>query len=340
MNTLSRAMAAWLVLALHLTPLVSTAAQADASEIRVSRGYSVLYLPQMVMQKNKLIEKHAKSLGLSEVKVSWKVLDGGNVINDALLSGTLDVAAVGTPGFLILWSKALGNASAEIAALSGISSTPMYLNTTNPKIKTLADFGPGDKIAVAGVKSSLPAGILQMMVAHEFGPANYTQLDKFTVSVPYPDATAAMLSGKTEINAHVASPPFSFMEVDNPNIRRIANSADILGDMTLVLSASPRRFHDANPTLCKAYVEALDEANKMIEADPQAAVDIYNDASATKVQNSMMLRILADKDTHFSLVPSGIARWAAFMKSIGLIRQDVTDWKQFFYPESHALAGS
>ena len=46
-------------------------------------------------------------------------------------------------------------------------STPMYLNTTNPKIKSLSDFGPGDKIAVAGVKSSLPAGILQMMAAHE-----------------------------------------------------------------------------------------------------------------------------------------------------------------------------
>jgi hypothetical protein len=78
----------------------------------------------------------------------------------------------------------------------------------------------------------------------------------------------------------------------------------------------------------------------MIATDPQAAANIYNDASATKVQNSMMLRILAGKDTHFSVVPSGIARWATFMKSIGLIRQDVTDWKQFFYPESHALTGS
>lgn len=339
MNILLRAMAAGAALAI---PLIwfNTAVRADAGEIRVSRGYSVLYLPQMVMQKHQLIEKHARSLGLGEVKVSWKVLDGGNVINDALLSGTLDVAAIGTPGFLILWSKALGKTSAEVAALSGISSTPMYLNTTSPKIKTLADFGPGDKIAVAGVKSSLPAAILQMMAAHELGDANYAQLDKLTVAVPYPDATAAMLSGKTEINAHVASPPFSFMEVDNPNIRRIANSADILGDMTLVLSASPRRFHDANPTLCKAYVNALDEANRMIAADPQAAADIYNDAAATKVQNAMMLRILADKDTRFSVVPTGIARWAGFMNSIGLIRQDVTSWKQFFYPESHALAGS
>jgi NitT/TauT family transport system substrate-binding protein len=216
----------------------------------------------------------------------------------------------------------------------------MYLNTTKANIKSLADFGPNDKIAVAGIKSSLPAGILQMMVAHEFGPKNYAQLDELTVSIPYPDATTAMLGGKSEIDAHVASPPFSFIELDNPNIHRVANSADILGDMTLVMSATPKRFHDANPLLCKAYVAALDEANRMIASDPQAAANIYNETSAMKVPNAMMLRILADKDTHFSTTPSGIGRWASFMKSIGLIKQDVVDWKQFFYSESHALDGS
>jgi NitT/TauT family transport system substrate-binding protein len=313
---------------------------AEATEVRVSRGYSVLYLPQMMMQKHQLIEKQIQTLGLGDTKVVWRVLDGGNVINDAILAGALDIAAVGTPGFLILWSKALGNPAVQIAGLSGISSTPMYLNTTNPKIKSLADFGPGDKIAVAGIKSSLPAGILQMMAAHEFGPQNYAQLDQLTVSLPYPDATTAMLSGRSEINAHVASPPFSFIELDNPNIRRVANSADILGDMTLVMSATPKRFHDANPLLCQAYVAALDEANRMIAADLQAAANTYNEASPTKVPNSMMLRILGDKDTHFSTKPTGIARWASFMKSIGLIKQDVVDWKQFFYSESHALDGS
>jgi NitT/TauT family transport system substrate-binding protein len=323
------------------TLLTSTpSAFAEATEVRVSRGYSVLYLPQMMMQKHQLIEKQIAKLGLGDTKVVWRVLDGGNVINDALLAGALDIAAVGTPGFLILWSKALGNPAVEVAGLSGISSTPMYLNTTNPKIKSLADFGPGDKIAVAGIKSSLPAGILQMMAAHEFGPQKYAQLDNLTVSLPYPDATTAMLSGRSEINAHVASPPFSFIELDNPNIHKVANSADILGDMTLVMSAVQKRFHDANPQLCKAYVAALEEANRMIAADPQAAADTYNEVSPTKVPNAMMLRILGDKDTHFSTKPSGIARWASFMKSIGVIKQNVVDWKQFFYSESHALDGS
>ena len=333
--------AAALLTAVALLQMAGTScAFAETTELRVSRGYSVLYLPQMMMQKYQLFEKQTAKLGLVDTKIVWRVLDGGNVINDALLAGALDIAAVGTPGFLILWSKARGNPSVEISGLSGISSTPMYLNTTNPKIKSLADFGSGDKIAVAGIKSSLPAGILQMMAAHEFGPKNYAQLDELTVSIPYPDATAAMLGGRSEIDAHVASPPFSFIELDNPNIHRVANSADILGDMTLVMSATPKRFHDANPLLCKAYVAALDEANQMIASDPQTAANIYNETSAMKVPNAMMLRILADKDTHFSTRPSGIGRWASFMKSIGLIKQDVVDWKQFFYSESHALDGS
>jgi ABC-type nitrate/sulfonate/bicarbonate transport system substrate-binding protein len=99
-----------------------------------------------------------------------------------------------------------------------------------------------------------------------------------------------MLSGRSEINAHVASPPFSFIELDNPNIRKVANSADILGDMTLVMSATPKRFHDANPLLCKAYLAALAEANQMIATDPQAAADTYNEVSPTKVSNSYSRR--------------------------------------------------
>jgi NitT/TauT family transport system substrate-binding protein len=341
MKALSFKAAVLLAAAVALLQTASTSrAFAEADELRVSRGYSVLYLPQMMMQKYQLIEKQTRKLGLGDTKIVWRVLDGGNVINDALLAAALDNAAVGTPGFLILWSKALGNPAAEVGGLSAISSTPMYLNTTNPNIKSLSDFGPGDKIAVAGIKSSLPAGILQMMAAHEFGPQNYAQLDNLTVSIPYPDATTAMLGGRSEIDAHVASPPFSFIELDNPNIRRVANSADILGDMTLVMSATPKRFHDANPQLCKAYVAALDEANHLIADDPQAAANTYNEISTTKVPNAMMLRILGEKDTHFLSRPSGIVRWASFMKTIGLIKQDVVDWKQFFYAESHALDGN
>ena len=42
-----------------------------------------------------VIEKHAKAAGLGDVEAQWLKFSGGNVMNDALLSGNLDFAATG-----------------------------------------------------------------------------------------------------------------------------------------------------------------------------------------------------------------------------------------------------
>lgn len=331
------------VIVATVVTLVSSApepARAQASELKVSRGFSVLYLPMMVMEHEKLLQNHLQAAGQGNTTVKWSVLDGGNIINDAMLSGAVDIAAVGVPGFLTLWSKAKGNSQVEIGGLTGLSSTSMYVNTTNPNIKSLKDFTSRDKIAVAGIKTSLPAAVLQMAAAREFGLEHYAQLDPLTVGIPYPDATAAMISGKSEIDAHVASPPFSYMEADRPNIHRVVNSVDVLGNITMVMVATTKRFHDKNPALTAAFVAALTEANEIIARDPKKAVAIYKGASTMEVPDEMMLRILADKDTRFSVAPEGVIKWATFMHSAGLVRQNPTDWKELFFPEIHALQGS
>jgi NitT/TauT family transport system substrate-binding protein len=76
-----------------------SSAFAAAAELRAAHGYSVLYLPQIMMEKHHLIEKQLVKSGLGETKVVWRVLDGGNVINDAPLAGASDIAAAGTPAF-------------------------------------------------------------------------------------------------------------------------------------------------------------------------------------------------------------------------------------------------
>src|SRR5881296_1273970 len=128
--------------------VISSPARAEVSEIRISHGYGVLYLPLMVMDSEQLPQKHAKLAGLGDIKVNYKVLDGGNVINDAMLSGTLDIASIGVPGFLTLWAKAKDNPALEIRGLSGMSSSSMYLMTRNPNVKSLKDFSDKDRIAV------------------------------------------------------------------------------------------------------------------------------------------------------------------------------------------------
>src|SRR6202022_2762673 len=307
-------MTTFAILALASVP---RGARAEASEVRLSRGHGILFLPLFVMEQRGLLEKHAKAAGLGEIKVTWRTVDGGNVINDAILSGALDIAAIGVPGFLTLWAKAKGSPRLEIAALSGLSATSLYLNTTNPAIKTLRDFTPKDKIAVPGIKTSLSAVVLQMLVAREFGDENYAKLDPLTVGLSHPDAYTALASGgKGGVNSHFGSPPSSILELDKPGVHRVLSSADVLGPMTLDVVYTLRKFHDDNPKLCKAIFAALDDANELVAKDRKAAAAAYVAASSAKVSQEEVLRMLADPQTKFSTTPDGVMKFVSFMHRV------------------------
>ena len=114
-------------------------------------------------------------------------------------------------------------------------------------MKSLKDFSDKDRIAVPGIKTSLPAVLLHMAVAKDFGDANYAKLDPITVGLGHPEALGVMLSGKGEINSHMASPPFSYVEDATPGLHRVFNSVDMLGNITLDITFASRRFVDANP---------------------------------------------------------------------------------------------
>jgi NitT/TauT family transport system substrate-binding protein len=302
---------AWLVCAaLLVTPAL---AAAEAATVRISYGFGILYLPLMVMDREHLLEKHAKAAGLPDVKVEWKTFDGGNVINDAMLSGALDIAGIGVPGFLTLWAKAKGNPQVEVVGLTGMSSSSMYLMTRNPNVKKLAE---------------------------EFGDTNYAKLDPITVALPHPDAVAVMMSGKGEIDSHMASPPFSYIEAASPNLHRVFNSVDLLGNITLDMTFASRRFVDANPKLANAFVEAMKEACAMIAADKRRAATIYNDVRKSKQPIEETLKILEDPNSKFSAVPEGTMHYAEFMSRIGTIKAKPSSWKDYFFAPITSSPGS
>src|SRR6266581_8687751 len=121
------------------------AAFAEMAEIKVAQQYGISYLPLMIMEEQKLIEKYAKANGV-EVAVGWAKFAGGNVMNDALLSNSLQFASGGVGPFLTLWSRTRGNL--EVKAIAAINSMPMFLNTRNPAVKTIRDFRETDRIAL------------------------------------------------------------------------------------------------------------------------------------------------------------------------------------------------
>ncbi len=311
-------------------------ARAEASAVRLSHGYGILYLPLMVMRDRKLLEGQIAKAGLPAIEVAWSLQDGGNVINDAMLAGALDIAGTGSPGFVTLWAKARGVARAEVVGVSGLSTCALTLNCNKPGIKTLADFGPQDKIAIPGIKTSLAAVVLQMLVAQKFGAENYAKLDPMTVGLPHPEAYGALMSGRTEIVAHFASPPFSILELKDPRIHSVIRASEVLGDGTLDVVFAPRRFVDANPRLMAAFLAAQDEANALIASKPEEAAQSFIRLSAARMAEADVLAMVQDPDTKFDTTPHGVMAYAEFMHRVGSIKVRPAQWAEMFMP---ALAG-
>ncbi|MFE1602948.1 ABC transporter substrate-binding protein [Methylobacterium sp. ID0610] len=332
---LTRVAGAALALGLATMPL-----RAEVSEVRVSKGYGILYLPLFVMQEKKFLEAQAAKAGLGDVKVTWLTLDGGNVINDAMIAGSLDIAGTGAPGFLALWSKGRGSAKTEVIGISGMSATALDLNVNKPGIKSLADFTPKDKIAIPGIKTSLAAVVLQMAVAKQFGPENYNKLDASTVGLPHPEAVAALLSGKTEIVAHFASPPFTQVERADPKVRTILKASEVFGPITLDVVFALKRFTEANPKMTQAFLDALDQSTRFIQENKAETAEIFARASKVKVTPEEVRPMLDDPDSRFSATPTGIMEFATFMHRAGIIKTKPAVWTDLFIPALRERAGS
>src|SRR5882757_3329588 len=161
--------------------LVATLGSAAAQpEIRISRTTTMAYLPLMVIEHEKLLEKHAAQAAIPNLKVSYHTFTGPSAQFDALFSGNVDVVAVGSAALITLWARTKGT-PLEVKGVSAMSSMPIALNTRNPDVKSLKDFSDKDRIAVPSVQVSHQALLLQMAAAKEWGFDNHKKLDYLTV---------------------------------------------------------------------------------------------------------------------------------------------------------------
>ena len=317
--------------------LCITAARAEMAEINVAQQYGISYLPLMLMEDKKLIEKHAKAAGI-DVKVGWAKFAGGNVMNDALLSGSLQFASGGVGPFVTLWARTRGNLDAR--GVGALNSMPIHLVTRNPNVKTLADFGPNDRIAVPAVKVSVQAVLLQMGAEQAFGAGQQNRLDALTVTMSHPDAIQALLSGQSEINAHFGSPPFQYQEVAK-GAHVVLNSYDVLGGpATFNVIWTTTKFRNDNPKLYDAFVKALDEAIGEINRDKRAAAEAYLRISKDKDSLDNILKMMNDPNIVFTTTPQNIMKFAEFMAKTGAIKAKPESWRDFFFANVQALPGS
>ena len=318
--------------------VAASAARAEMAEIKVAQQYGIGYLPLMIMEEQKLIEKHAKAAGM-DVKVGWAKFAGGNVMNDALLSGSLQFASGGVGPLVTLWARTRGNL--DVKAVAAINSMPLLLNTRNPAVKTIKDFTDKDRIALPAVKVSIQAVTLQMAAEKAFGEGQQNRLDALTVTLSHPDAQIALLSGAGEISAHFGSPPFQYQQLEKPGVHTVLNSYEVLGGpATFNLVWTTSKFRAENPALYDAFVKALDEATATINRDRKAAAETYLRLSKDKATVQDILAMLNDPGIVFTTTPQNVTKYTDFMFKTGTIKVKPESWKDLFFPNAHGLPGS
>jgi NitT/TauT family transport system substrate-binding protein len=327
--------------ALATPALLRSAFADDVGSIVLVSQHGLPYLPLMVMDFFKLIEKHAAKMGVASLKPNFKTLGGTQSLIDALLSGQMNFGVTGVPGLATLWDKTAGTAN-EVRALSAVQSMPFTLVTNRESIKTIRDFNEHDKIALPAVKVSSQAICLQMAAAKEWGQDQYAKLDPFTITRPHPDAAASVMSKATEVNCHYSVAPYYYLELATPGVHRVLKSYDTLGGpATNGVMIMSKKFRDANPKVTGAVFAALSEAEDYINKNASDAAQIYIKATNEKRSTQADLaKYISDPDNVWTTAPQQSMEFATFMHKVGTMKRLPASWKDMYMPESHELKGS
>ncbi|MYZ47284.1 ABC transporter substrate-binding protein [Propylenella binzhouense] len=327
-----------LIIALSSVIVLSAAniSFAETKHTSIAVQFGVTYLPLAVMKHEKLIEKRAKEAGLDLV-VNWTQVAGGNVSNDALIAGNLDISATGFPSFLTLWSRGAGKI--DVKGISAYGSTPLLLVTRDPDVNSIADFSDSNRIAVPAVKSSTQAMLLQMAAETQLGQLD--KLDNITVSRSHPDAQAELLSGIGQIDSHFSAPPYQYNELEADGVHLVITSTEILdGDVSNGVLFAKQKYIDANPAVIEAVYLAVGDAMALINQDKPAVAQMYLDESGDKMSVDQILQTIEAPGVIFDQTPRGLMKFADFMKRTGAIENAPADWKDVFSGEVINLPGN
>ncbi len=334
---MGRSLAAALI-ASAVVALSSAPCRAEVPEVKIVAQNGSNYLPLYVMQGQKLVEKHLAAKGLSTTTVGWTRLAGPSAIIDSFLAGAVHFSGQGVPSTALIWDRT--RTGIAVRAVSAMVASNIWLMTRKPELKSLRDLTDKDRIALPSIKTSAQALFLWTAAEKEFGPGQWGKLDYLTVSLPHPDAMAAVLNPGGEITVHAATSPYADLE-KKAGLHAITDLYSVEGGAVTGLNfVSTETFRKANPVTYEAVVAAFDEAIAWINADKRRAAQFYLEVSKEKMSLEDLTQILMAPDYIFGKTPHRVGAALNMMYKTGAIKTKPESWKDLYFPEVHQLPGT
>jgi NitT/TauT family transport system substrate-binding protein len=312
-------------------------AGAEVSDVKIALQNGSNYLPLLVMQNHRLVEKHLAAKGRASTTVTWARLAGPSAIVDSFLAGAVHFSGQGVPSTALIWDRTRNGIGAK--AVSALVASNIWLMTRKPELKSLRDLTDKDRIALPSVKTSSQALFLWTAAEKEFGAGQWGKLDHLTVSLPHPDAMAAVINAGGEITVHAATSPFADLE-RKAGLHAITDLYAVQGGAVTGLNfVSTEQFRKANPVTYEAVVAAFDEALDWVNADKPRAAQFYLDVSKEKMSLEDLTKILLAPDYIFGKTPRGIGTSISVMLKAGILKTQPASWKDMYFAEAHQLQG-
>lgn len=308
--------------------LASTSARVGAratapDHLTIAYQPGIGYAPLILLKQQRTLERQFPGLS-----IDWKVLSSGSPITDGVISGKIDIGAMGTGPFLVGWARGV-----NWKAIAPLDEADLWLMAKDPKIKTIADL-KGKRIATP-TNTSIQAVMLRKMAQVKLGDAH--ALDTGLIAMDHPDGLQALLSG--QIDAHFTSPPFQFVEKAQ-GAHVVGRSFNYFGAHSFLVTVLQQKFYDQYPQFANTFYKDVKKAQDLLNKKPATAAKILaveDPSSATAAQYKAWI---TDKAIHYTTRPRGLMRTANFMNKIGLLSKMPGSWKDLVFPPVYPTKGS
>lgn len=294
----------------------------DSVTIAYQPGIS--YAPLIMMKHDKVLEKR-----FPDTKFTWKVLSSGAAIRDGVISGEIQVGAGGVGPLIIGWAKGV-----DWRYLAPMNTADLWLMAKDPNIKSLKDFGTGDKIAMPS-PTSIQSVILRKAAAEQLG--NPQKLDQNIVALAHPDGLQALLSD--QVAGHLTSPPFEFQE-EQKDAHVVLRSSEVFGKHTFNGVLMTNEYYNDNKEFAQAFYDGLKQAIDKINKDPKTAAQVLSDDAGGSPTPEQFEEYITNDAISYTVTPSSLMKFATFMKQIGMIDKVPGSWRELVLPPVQKTAGS
>lgn len=277
--------------------LTGCSRKADDNKLIIAEQYGLAYAPLQIMKEQGFLE----SL-LPDTEIEWVTLSNTTSIRESMLSKDVDMGFMGIPPFIIGLDNGM-----DWKIMCGLSKNPSGLVSNDPKIKTLADFKEGDKIALPQ-PGSIQHILLAMACEEQFNEA--AKLDDLLLSMRHPDAYQS-LESKATIKAHFASPPYLFDELKNKDNHLVLSGKEAFGgDFTFIVGVCDRDFYK-NKEQYQAVEEALKQAMDFMAENKDDTLAILS--KSYNIDKEVLNEYLSEEGMVYSQEVEGVETFVSFM---------------------------